>query len=211
MAPDSSRRKRKISNKSNSREKDRKHEKLEARHDETLKYSVKSQDHKQTVSDLVYQYLGNLANVNDRRKQRHNARSIFHRAHIRKQPRDLHPDRHRVDLSSVQISNSNLKLNFPQYLPLTYENTFSRYPRSSASEEIVADYSKAVNEVRNAARKYICKALSFAVHSGFLVPADNRGQILRVSSNLCLFQTAKNMKREKTAKKVRYDSSSLKK
>lgn len=146
MAPGLKRHKRKISHKSNSREKDKKYGKLETRHDETLKHSVKSQDHKQTVSDLVYQYLGNLANVNDRRKQRHNARSIFHRAHIRKQPRDLHPDRHRTDLSSVPISNSTLKLNLPTYLPLTYENTVSHDSRSSASGEIVADYSKAVNE-----------------------------------------------------------------
>ena len=139
MVPNLRKNSQRISSRSYSREKNEKYGKLEARRSETLKHPVKSQDHKKTVCDLVYQYLGKLANVNDRRKQRHNARSIFHRAHIRKQPRDLHPDRHAMGLSSGKISNS-------KYLPLTFQNSFRHQLRSPASREMVAEFSKAVNE-----------------------------------------------------------------
>lgn len=59
---------------------------------------------------------------------------------------------------------------------------------------------------RNISRKYVCKALSFGVNSGFLVPTDDKGQMLRVSSNLCLFPGGGNIEKTKTEKNIKSKS-----
>ena len=99
---------------------------------------------KKTVSDLVYQYLENLANVNERRLQRRNARNIFHRAHIRKNLQDIHPNSPLTGLSPEIDKNFKLKVNSLQYLPPIHKTSFSKFQKSFANRGIVNDYAKAI-------------------------------------------------------------------
>lgn len=106
------------------------------------KLPPRTEDQKQKVSDLVYEYLAQVANVHDRRKRRNNARNNFQRAHLR-----IYSKRHKKRNSRPKSNlHDNFANNCPAYLPFTYEMSNSKFQRPLNIKNIVKDYNKAVNE-----------------------------------------------------------------
>ncbi|XP_026674347.1 serine/arginine repetitive matrix protein 1-like [Ceratina calcarata] len=85
--------------------------------------------------------------------------------------------------SSENSSVSNMSVE-PIALAKTMDNTRALLKRKSLVQ-VINNYIKAgIEEGKRRAKKYIRKALSFGVKSGYLIPADPRGQVIRVSPTL---------------------------
>ncbi|KZC06539.1 hypothetical protein WN55_10450, partial [Dufourea novaeangliae] len=84
---------------------------------------------------------------------------------------------------SGNSSVSNISIE-PITLANSIDNTRALLKKKSLVQ-IINNYIKAgIEEGKKQAKKYIRKALSFGVRSGYLIPADPKGQVIRVSPTL---------------------------
>ncbi|KYN21611.1 PREDICTED: putative uncharacterized protein DDB_G0285119 [Trachymyrmex cornetzi] len=88
-----------------------------------------------------------------------------------------------VPTSSANSSVSNVSM---ERNALTNSlNSAKALFRKRSLIQLINNYIKAgVEEGKRQAKKYICKALSFGVRSGYLIPTDRQGNILRVCPTL---------------------------
>ncbi|KAK9309464.1 hypothetical protein QLX08_000936 [Tetragonisca angustula] len=85
--------------------------------------------------------------------------------------------------SSENSSVSNVSVE-PIVLAKSIDNTRALLKKKSLVQ-VINNYIKAgIEEGKRQAKKYIRKALSFGVKSGYLIPTDPQGQVIRVSPTL---------------------------
>ncbi|KYN01979.1 hypothetical protein ALC62_07282 [Cyphomyrmex costatus] len=90
--------------------------------------------------------------------------------------------------SSAPTSSTNSSVSNGSMEPNTLANSLNSAKalfRKRSLIQLINSYIKAgVEEGKRQARKYICKALSFGVRSGYLIPTNRQGNMLRVCSTL---------------------------
>ncbi|CAK9822350.1 hypothetical protein ANTRET_LOCUS898 [Anthophora retusa] len=103
---------------------------------------------------------------------------------------------------SENSSVSNISIE-PIALAKTIDNTRALLKKKSLVQ-VINNYIKAgIEEGKRQAKKYIRKALSFGVKSGYLIPTDPEGQVIRVSPTLIESKKndAESRKRRRNARK----------
>ncbi|XP_012287673.1 uncharacterized protein LOC105703684 [Orussus abietinus] len=153
-----------------------------------------------TVSDLVYQYLENIQDIDTRRMQRSSAGSRFRKAHVRRcRFADFQPRKNWVPglgrNRNLDRSHVPRFTRFPN-LPTEWLIESSLLRGNGSSRESILKYGKVVEEGRKMARRYVRKAVSFGIQAGYLLPRDEKGETLHVSSDLGPFR----VRRKKPAK-----------
>ncbi|XP_011689363.1 PREDICTED: uncharacterized protein DDB_G0287625-like isoform X2 [Wasmannia auropunctata] len=90
--------------------------------------------------------------------------------------------------SSAPTSSANSSVSNVSVEPITLANSLNSAKalfRKRSLVQLINSYIKAgVEEGKRQAKKYIRKALSFGVRSGYLIPTDRQGNILRVCPTL---------------------------
>ncbi|XP_033344481.1 uncharacterized protein LOC117230801 [Bombus vosnesenskii] len=85
-------------------------------------------------------------------------------------------------------------------------NACNRFRRRNARKRNI--HSRRNSNTDNRLRSYVSEALSFAVHSGYLIPIDRTGRFLQLSPCLTLFSTKNKNNTYKLIKRKRFDCSS---
>ncbi|KAK1132861.1 hypothetical protein K0M31_014229 [Melipona bicolor] len=108
--------------------------------------------------------------------------------------------------SSENSSVSNVSVK-PIVLAKSIDNTRALLKKKSLVQ-VINNYIKAgIEEGKRQAKKYIRKALSFGVKSGYLIPTDPQGQVIRVSPTLITSKRSdvESRKRRKRARRGEED------
>ncbi|CAD1474314.1 unnamed protein product, partial [Heterotrigona itama] len=107
--------------------------------------------------------------------------------------------------SSENSSVSNVSVE-PIVLAKSIDNTRALLKKKSLVQ-VINNYIKAgIEEGKRQAKKYIRKALSFGVKSGYLIPTDPQGQMIRVSPTLIKSRSdVESRKRRKRARRGEED------
>ncbi|XP_025074743.1 uncharacterized protein LOC105429789 [Pogonomyrmex barbatus] len=90
--------------------------------------------------------------------------------------------------SSAPISSTNSSVSNVSMEPITLANSLNSAKallRKKSLVQLINSYIKAgIEEGKRQAKNYIRKALSFGVRSGYLIPTDRQGNVLRVCPTL---------------------------
>ncbi|XP_076174579.1 uncharacterized protein LOC143150289 [Ptiloglossa arizonensis] len=78
------------------------------------------------------------------------------------------------------------KVSYSEMVRKQQNSACHKFRRRNRRKKTIHPTRKYTNAENNFAKNYICDALSFAVNSGYLIPADRNGRILRLSSRLRL-------------------------
>ncbi|KOC65634.1 hypothetical protein WH47_00658, partial [Habropoda laboriosa] len=103
---------------------------------------------------------------------------------------------------SENSSTSNISVE-PIALAKSIDNTRALFKKKSLVQ-VINNYIKAgIEEGKRQAKKYLRKALSFGVKSGYLIPTDPQGQVIRVSPTLMELKKndAESRKRRRNARR----------
>ncbi|XP_032682393.1 nipped-B-like protein [Odontomachus brunneus] len=96
--------------------------------------------------------------------------------------------------SSAPTSSANSSVSNISMEPITLANSLNNARalfKKKSLVQLINSYIKAgIEEGKRQAKKYIRKALSFGVRSGYLTPADARGNVLRVCPTLVSSRTS---------------------
>ncbi|XP_046412004.1 uncharacterized protein LOC124175647 [Neodiprion fabricii] len=179
-------------------------------------HRVRSRGKKLNIPKLVYKFLGTVASLEADDVDEEPAARIARKSSAEgnkksKKEQKRHPNAVRVATKSIDESSTSVTARSEETnstactVPSTPASTASGIGTGKKfSIQAIKDYIKAgIAEGKRRAKKYMCKALSFGVDKGYLIPTDSEGQILRVSSALANFNAQKDDSEREMRQKLR--------